>query len=89
MIFPKNFYIINYKIKKGTKKMYRQYENPVRLEKELVELKKEYNDVFAAAEAKGPLAAEWEYLCDLAETIEELKERINFAWQDDEADSLY
>ena len=72
--------------------MYRQYENPVRLEKELVELvelKKEYNDVFAAAEAKGPLATEWEYLCDLAETIEELKERINFAWQDDEADDLY
>ena len=69
--------------------MYRQYEIPVRLEKELVELKKEYNDVFAAAEAKGPLATEWEYLCDLAETIEELKERINFAWQDDEADSLY
>ena len=69
--------------------MYRQYENPVRLEKELVELKKEYNDVFAASKAKGPLASEWEYLCDLAETIEELKERINFAWQDDEADSLY
>ena len=36
--------------------MYRQYEDPIRLEKELVELKKEYNDVFAAAEAKGPLA---------------------------------
>lgn len=69
--------------------MYRQYENPIKLEKELAVLKKEYNDVFAAAEAKGPLAIEWEYLCDLAETIEELKERINFAWQDDEADELY
>lgn len=69
--------------------MYRQYENPVRLEKELAELKKEYNDVFAAAKAKGPLATEWEYLYSLAEYIEELKERINFAWQDDEADSLY
>ena len=69
--------------------MYRQYENPTRLEKELAILKKEYSDVFAAAKAKGPLATEWEYRCDLAETIEELKERINFAWQDDEADSLY
>ena len=38
--------------------MYRQYENPIRLEKELAVLKKEYNDVFAAAEAKGPLAIE-------------------------------
>ena len=40
--------------------MYRQYENPIRLEKELAVLKKEYSDVFAAAEAKGPLASEWE-----------------------------
>ena len=68
--------------------MYRQYENPKRLEKKLAVLKKEYNDIFAAAEAKGPLATEWEYLCDLAETIEELKEPINFAWQDNEEDEI-
>ena len=55
--------------------MYRQYENPYTLEKRL-------------AEAKEKLAHctedyEREYF---AEIVNELEERVNFAWQDDEFD---
>ena len=61
--------------------MYRQYENPYNLEKQLEELKKEY---WAAVEAN----TDEETLFNLAENIIELKERINFAWQDDEEDYM-
>ena len=61
--------------------MYRQYENPYNLEKQLEELKKEY---WAAVEAN----TDEETLFNLAENITELKERINFAWQDDEEDYM-
>ena len=54
--------------------MYRQYENPFELETQLEELEKEYEQ-----------ATEDERMW-LAESIAELKERINFAWQDDEYD---
>ena len=57
--------------------MYRQYENPYKLEKELEELKEEYS---AAIEEN----ADEDILIDLSIAISELKERINFAWQDDE-----
>lgn len=57
--------------------MYRQYENPYKLEKELKELKEEY---YAAIEDQ----ADEDTLIDLQISIAELKERINFAWQDDE-----
>ena len=50
--------------------MYRQYEDPYKLEQRLKELQ---------AEAKQRPDDE-----DLALEIHELKERINFAWQDDE-----
>lgn len=58
--------------------MYRQYENPYKLEKELEELK----------ERRANTADEDEIM-ELDESIAELKDRINFAWQDDEYDSDY
>ena len=57
--------------------MYRAYENPYNLEKYLEELKTEYQ----TAEENG---ATEERLIALAETIAEVKERINHAWSDDE-----
>ena len=59
--------------------MYRQYENPHKLEDRLKELQ--------SRRAALPLTPETEAeLMDLDIEIHELKERINFAWQDDEAD---
>lgn len=60
--------------------MYRQYENPYELEQQLAELQEEYNSIPFNAETEGRLIA-------LGESIEELRDRINFAWQDDEAES--
>ena len=57
--------------------MYRAHENPHSLEKYLEELKAEYQT------AKENGATE-ERLIDLAETIAEVKERINHAWSDNE-----
>ena len=56
--------------------MYRQYENPRELEKQLKELYQEYND------AKENNADE-DTLIELSQDIHELEERINFAWQDE------
>lgn len=50
--------------------IYRQYEDPYKLEKQL-------------AEAKERLA-ENPYDEDLVNEVAELEERVNFAWQDDE-----
>jgi hypothetical protein len=50
--------------------MYRQYEDPYKLEKQLAELKEQ--------RIHNPEDE------DLALEIYELEERINFAWQDDE-----
>lgn len=55
--------------------MYRQYENPYKLEQQLEELELQY--------AQNPDDV------DLYLAIQELKDRINFAWQDDEYDSNY
>ncbi len=52
--------------------IYRQYEDPYKLEKQL-------------AEAKQRLAENPENE-DLALEVHELEERVNFAWQDDEAE---
>lgn len=54
--------------------MYRQYENPHALQTRLEELQKEF--------AERSKTEDIENLIDLQETIEELKQRINFAWQD-------
>lgn len=60
--------------------MYRQYENPYKLEKWLEELEKEYQEAIEAN-------ADEQRIMDLQMDIAELKDRINFAWQDDEFDS--
>lgn len=52
--------------------IYRQYEDPYKLEQELERLKK--------------LQADDPYNDDIAIEIAELKDRINFAWQDNEAE---
>lgn len=52
--------------------MYRDYESPYTLERML-------------EKAKAALAAD-PFNVDLSETVDELKQRINFAWQDDEYD---
>jgi hypothetical protein len=57
--------------------MYRSYENPYKLNKYLCELEAEYQTAIENGE-------DAEDLIDLCEDIEILKERINFAWQDDE-----
>ena len=55
--------------------MYRQYENPHTLEDMLEDAKRRL--------AENP------YDEDLCNEVAELKERINFAWQDDEYESNY
>lgn len=57
--------------------MYRQHENPNTLEKQLERLKEEY---CTAVENN----ADEDTLINLQMDIEDLEERINFAWQDDE-----
>ena len=57
--------------------MYRQYENPYELEKQLEELKEQY---CIAVEEN----ASEDTLINLHFAIDELKDRINYAWQDDE-----
>lgn len=57
--------------------MYRNYEDPYKLEKQLQDLKKEYR---AAVENSAPE----DTLIDLCIEINSLEEHINFAWQDDE-----
>lgn len=57
--------------------MYRQYEDPYKLEKQLKELRREYDN------AKENNTDE-DTLVELSQDIHELEERINFAWQDDE-----
>ena len=61
--------------------MYRQYENPYELNKYLCELEAEFDTRFENGESL-------EDLINLAEDIATLKERINFAWQDDEYDEM-
>lgn len=60
--------------------MYRNYENPQRLEEQLKELKQKYYDAVKNN-------ADEETLIDLGIDIADVNERINFAWQDDEYDN--
>ena len=62
--------------------MYRQYEDPRALEKRLKEHKEEYRVL------SGQGAGE-DMLVSMAMDIEELEERVNFAWQDEEYDEEY
>lgn len=56
--------------------MYRSYEDPFKLQDQLAELRAEYEN-----------ATDDEIRISLAESINDLEQRINFAWQDDEYDS--
>lgn len=58
--------------------MYRQYEDPHKLEKQLAKLKRRYKQ-----------SQDEDEKMYLSEEIAELKDRINFAWQDDEFDSEF
>ena len=58
--------------------MYRNYEDPYKLEKQLAEV----NERIANCTDEGEL----EYLY---EEKHDLEERVNFAWQDDEFDEDY
>ena len=60
--------------------MYRQYENPFVLQDRLAELQTELEE--------RKKTEDFENLIDLMCEIEDLKQRINFAWQDDEFDSM-
>ena len=61
--------------------MYRNYENPYELNKYLCELEAEYQTAIENDE-------DVETLIDLQIDIEVLKDRINFAWQDQEYDEM-
>ena len=58
--------------------MYRAYENPNKLEDQLAELK-----------ARRANATDDDEIMSLNESIAELKDRINFAYQDEEYDENY
>lgn len=66
--------------------MYRQYEDPRTLEEELKELKAAYEEEYLKAQQEGETSGRWDALTDISQEIEELKQRINFAWQDEEYD---
>lgn len=61
-------------------KMYRQYENPFKVQKMLEAALEEYE------KAKQEDGEDWDRLIDLANEVESLRERVNFAWQDEEYD---
>lgn len=63
--------------------MYRQYENPYELNKYLCELEAEYQTLIEMG-----VDADEENFIDLYEEILDIKERINFAWQDEEYDEM-
>lgn len=65
--------------------MYRQYENPHTLEHLLKEAEQQYLEELDASNEGDNV----ERLVDLANEINDLKERINFAWQDIEYDEMY
>ena len=58
--------------------MYRQYEDPNKLEKRLEEARTRLDEMIARGDDP-------EAIQDAYDTVEDLRERVNFAWQDDEA----
>lgn len=72
--------------------MYRVYENPRELEKQLKELEEAREELYFRAESERDICrrdALFEEWSDSAQEVEELKERINFAWQDEEYDEMH
>lgn len=60
--------------------MIRRYEDPRKVQELLNEAERRLSD----AQARGD---EIENVIDLHNEVEELRERLNFAWQDDEFDA--
>ncbi len=63
--------------------MYRQYEDPIALERQLAELKSTYNGMKLYYSQRNMPIPEEEDL-EINQEMEDLRQRINFAWQDDE-----
>ena len=61
--------------------MYRRYEDPYKIQSMLEEARAEYNRAIN-------MGTDPEDLVDLVIWIGELEERLNFAWQDDEAEAF-
>ena len=61
--------------------MYRNYEDPWKLEKRLRKAK-EYLHI-------AQLAGDEDAIIDYTLEVDELKDRINFAWQDQEYDEMH
>lgn len=61
--------------------LYRRYEDPYKIQSMLEEARAEYNRAIN-------MGADPEDLVDLVIWIGELEERLNFAWQDDEAEAF-
>ena len=59
--------------------IYRQYENPWVLEEELEELTREKEEFVHTDD-------NWEEYVDLCIKFQEMKDRVNFAWQDEYED---
>lgn len=57
--------------------MYRQYEDPYEIERKLERAEIEMQEAIAIGDEQMQI--------DLAQEIAELNDRLNFAWQDDEA----
>ena len=62
-------------------KMYRQYEDPRKAQKMLEDTERE----LAEAKERGD---DIDRLIDIYNEVESLRERVNFAWQDDEYDEM-
>ena len=60
--------------------MYRQYEDPHKLEQELAEARERLAE---SCDAYGEMDI------DLLLEVQELEDRVNFAWQDNEYESNY
>ena len=63
--------------------MYRQYEDPWKLEDRLEKAEKELE------QAKEEDPENIDRIIDLVNEVESLRERVNFAWQDEEYDENY
>lgn len=63
--------------------MYRQYEDPWKLEDRLEKAEKELE------QAKEEDPENIDRIIDLVNEVESLRERVNFAWQDQEYDENY
>ncbi len=62
--------------------MYRDYESIPMLEKRLEAARQTYTDFSTDCLNWEPNDPKWDRLAELHEDIEELKDRLNFAWQD-------